>query len=204
LGWRSHEAPSPFGPAPQLSNVLEAPTTEPGYACGPSCRLRCSRSVSIRTAASTRSHSRQSASDRQTWSSSDSHCVRRSGMSFRERSPFPLSISLISYSENVHAELHGYYVCGDFFGAGIGASGAAENASPGLRGPCGPLPPALRAGAPVVPLLAQAVDLMRSLRCSELSTGVPTAQQWEAAPGSPNLSEKDSGRASSWESAREM
>src|SRR5947207_2198651 len=92
----SHEAPSPFGPAPQLSNVLEAPATETGYACGLSCRLRCSRSVSSRTAASTRSHSRQSASDLQTWSSSDSHCVRRSGTSLRDRSPFPLSIFVIT------------------------------------------------------------------------------------------------------------
>src|SRR6266699_2429762 len=92
----SHEAPSPFGPAPQLSNVLEAPATETGYAGGLSCRLRCSRSVSSRTAASTRSHSRQSASDLQTWSSSDSHCVRRSGTSLRDRSPFPLSIFVIT------------------------------------------------------------------------------------------------------------
>src|SRR5438552_18755690 len=60
-----------------------------------------------------------------------------------------------------------------FFGAGIGARGAAENASPDLRRPCGPLPPALRAGTPVVVLLAHAIDLMRSLRCSELPLGSP-------------------------------
>src|SRR5438034_10256027 len=82
-----------------------------------------------------------------------------------------------------------------FFGAGIGARGAAERASPDLRRPCGPLPPALRAGTPVVVLLAHAgVQCARSAARS-----FPLGSPLLAAGGGPWIAEslgEASGRAS--------
>lgn len=60
-------------------------------------RDRLARMLSSLTAASTRSQSRQSDSDRHTWSSSDSSCVWRSGMSDRD-----LKLTSFSCPENAH------------------------------------------------------------------------------------------------------